>query len=475
MALWAYMKKYMPVLFMFILIFTLLGFSFNSASAETLTQNLQIVSRGSDVSILQKFLKAEGYFFGIVDGRYGRITARAVGDFQEDVGLPRTEIVDAVTRAKINATIAGGLKEFDTTNLPVGCTSTLGYSPTTGVKCDTVTNTNFPPGCTSTSGFSTTTGLPCSGTTSFPPGCTSDQGYSSTTGEPCGVTVPFCPPTYVGGPQYVCPPTNMPIISNVAGKAAGNLEIDAGGSVGIMGSNFIGEKTTQVYIGGMSCTITQLGNELIYCTAPTNLTVGGFYNLYLVNTKGQSNTVKVKVISTVTSTQPSLSAYLSDALSDRAGIWDKFGPGVGNGNPTKYDWHWSANLYIPSANKIKSITMAHSSNGEGWSTSASDAQFGVKPYPLVVYAGTSMLNVDANYNENIVGKVGEFSSGSYEFPTGSYTLDLYGQIETGHFSGGRLTVAFTDSTSVTAKVPSSNINPTSCLSGFSSTTGEPCN
>ncbi|MBI1882766.1 MAG: peptidoglycan-binding protein, partial [Chlamydiae bacterium] len=41
-------------------------------------------SRGTDVSALQQFLKDEGYYFGRVDGKYGRITDRAVKDFQDD-------------------------------------------------------------------------------------------------------------------------------------------------------------------------------------------------------------------------------------------------------------------------------------------------------------------------------------------------------------------------------------------------------
>lgn len=40
-------------------------------------------------------------------------------------------------------------------------------------------------GCTSTVGFSTTTGLSCSGTVSYPAGCTSTVGFSTTTGQSC--------------------------------------------------------------------------------------------------------------------------------------------------------------------------------------------------------------------------------------------------------------------------------------------------
>ncbi len=39
---------------------------------------------GEDVKSLQQFLKDESYYFGKIDGKYGRITARAVKDFRDD-------------------------------------------------------------------------------------------------------------------------------------------------------------------------------------------------------------------------------------------------------------------------------------------------------------------------------------------------------------------------------------------------------
>lgn len=103
--------------------------------------------------------------------------------------------------------------------------------------------------------------------------------------------------------------TAAPVIYTVAGKAAGNGEIDAGGSVGITGVNLSGYKdSTNVYIGGSVCTITQLSSTLIYCTAPSNLQVGSSYDLYINSVgsggdKVSSNVVRVKVLSNV-STPP---------------------------------------------------------------------------------------------------------------------------------------------------------------------------
>ncbi|MEK7610042.1 MAG: peptidoglycan-binding protein [Patescibacteria group bacterium] len=110
---------------------------------------------------------------------------------------------------------------------------------------------------------------------------------------------------YSGSFSIASTTNTQPYITSVAGKAAGNGEIDAGGTVGIQGTNLAGYKdSTNVYIGGKVCTITQLGSTLIYCTAPSDLQVGSTYDLY-INTVGvggdkvTSNIVKVKVLSNV--------------------------------------------------------------------------------------------------------------------------------------------------------------------------------
>ena len=60
--------------------------------------NFKIGLRGnSDVKALQQFLKDQGYYFGKLDGSYGRITARAVNDFKGDndlsVTTPSTTVI----------------------------------------------------------------------------------------------------------------------------------------------------------------------------------------------------------------------------------------------------------------------------------------------------------------------------------------------------------------------------------------------
>jgi len=315
------MKKYILPLFVFSLFITLLGFNVNVASADftpgctsdsqiyslttgqlcntvSLTQNLQIGSRGSEVTILQTFLKTEGYFFGRVDGRYGRITARAVGDFQEDVDLSRTERADAPTRAKINAFIAAG-EIFDNTNttstLPEGCTSTQGYSPTTGVKCDSSVSGNFPPGCSSNSGFSVITGQRCSDSSDFPPGCSSTSGFSSTTGKPCGN-------------NSINP--NKPYISGVKAENS-----SVGSIINVYGNNLNGgtiNSDQSIYIDGLLQRVTILGQATdgssLAFTPPTMLTTGR-HSVQITNSMGPNigaSDVAYFSIGAYSSTQPSI-------------------------------------------------------------------------------------------------------------------------------------------------------------------------
>ncbi len=119
-----------------------------ASAAYMHTTTLKQGSRGTQVTELQMALgvtPATGYF--------GSITNAAVKAFQAANGLKADGVVGPMTGGKI---------------------AMLGGS----------TGGSFPAGCTSTAGYSTTTGQPCSGG-SMVPGCSSTAGYSSTTGQPC--------------------------------------------------------------------------------------------------------------------------------------------------------------------------------------------------------------------------------------------------------------------------------------------------
>ena len=85
------------------------------------------------------------------------------------------------------------------TTLPAGCTSTSGFSPTTGANCST--------------GVTTTT-------RTLPAGCVSATGYSSLTGQPCSAST-----TPVGtGPLTVSLATDNPAAGNlIQGQATADL------------------------------------------------------------------------------------------------------------------------------------------------------------------------------------------------------------------------------------------------------------
>ncbi len=95
---------------------------------------------------------------------------------------------------------------------------------------------------------------------------------------------------------------SRPVITSVSGKAAGNFEIDANSSVGINGKGFLGGGNSKVFIAGVEVQVLQNNDNFIYAKTPANLIPGSVYDLYVVNRNGTSNTVKVKVLSVVSTT-----------------------------------------------------------------------------------------------------------------------------------------------------------------------------
>ncbi len=89
-----------------------------------ITTTLRVGSAGEQVKCLQAQVGA------MADGRFGPLTKAAVVSFQLKNGLVGDGIVGPMTRmALLRPQIASG-------NYPEGCTSAIGYSPLTGVRCN---------------------------------------------------------------------------------------------------------------------------------------------------------------------------------------------------------------------------------------------------------------------------------------------------------------------------------------------------
>ena len=122
-----------------------------NANADcSITSTLRVGSVGVQVQCLQTIVGASA------DGKFGPLTKAAVMAWQSGHGLVADGVVGPLTRAALAGAPSSG-------GLPAGCTSTSGFSPTTGAPCNSGTGTGLPAGCTSTSGFSPTTGQSCSG------------------------------------------------------------------------------------------------------------------------------------------------------------------------------------------------------------------------------------------------------------------------------------------------------------------------
>ncbi|MDE2213007.1 MAG: peptidoglycan-binding protein [Patescibacteria group bacterium] len=79
-----------------------------TASAATLTNQLDIGSQGSDVIALQQYLAQYPNIYpqGLVTGYYGSLTAQAVANWQQANGLPSVGRVGPLTLAALNTAMA---------------------------------------------------------------------------------------------------------------------------------------------------------------------------------------------------------------------------------------------------------------------------------------------------------------------------------------------------------------------------------
>lgn len=178
----------------------------DQSSCITISNNLRYRMRdasvNNEVSDLQDFLNMKGYLSSGPTGYFGMGTFNAVKKFQKASGFAPTGYVGPLTRAKINASCGGNMATTPVatqTSIPTAQTTVETSVPTITITpaqaTTTATTQSLPYGCTSTIGFSSTTGSRCfvpttvtPVKTNFPAGCVSSTGFSQTTGQSCGVT-----------------------------------------------------------------------------------------------------------------------------------------------------------------------------------------------------------------------------------------------------------------------------------------------
>ncbi len=139
------------------------GIASGANAAYTHTGLLKMGMTSSQVMSLQQTLNSGGFLIsttgagspGMESMYFGAKTKAAVMSFQMAKGLGADGVVGLQTGTAL-AAMTGGSVPY-----PAGCSSTSGYSTTTGQPCSS--SANLPAGCMSTSGFSSTTGAACNG------------------------------------------------------------------------------------------------------------------------------------------------------------------------------------------------------------------------------------------------------------------------------------------------------------------------
>jgi hypothetical protein len=138
----------------------------------------------------------------------------------------------------------------------------------------------------------------------------------------------------------------------------------------------------------------------------------------------------------------SLNGWILSADKNYAGPAN-FAPGRGAAyGQVLEDWELNTMLTLGTTKTISAVTLVHDSLGETWSTN------NPVTHPIVIFENFSQLNDD--YGQT----VGPLAPGVHD-------LHMFAQIESPSFTGGGLTIAFTDGTSITTRIGASSIPPIS--------------
>lgn len=276
----------------------------------TLTQNLTVGSRGEQVVALQNFLMEKGFLnipSGLAKGYFGQLTKSAVIRYQTATGLSEKDgYVGPVTRQKINAMldghdVSGDVGTNDLVTIDYNSINTLSKKPTISGYAYNLSKIGISIGDAGGKAWGSGDIIVSNNRWSvfvdheFAPGeyplTVSNRSSESSSNVVLKKAVL----------KVINSDGNL-VISNVAGRAAGDFEIDLN-STAYVKVNGIGTDPSaiKVYVGGFESTVTQASGDYLYFKTPTDgLVVGSSYDLYVKKGNQQSNTVKVKVISKVT-------------------------------------------------------------------------------------------------------------------------------------------------------------------------------
>ena len=150
----SHFKKFPVVIFSLLFLLPLTSF------AQTFNRPLYIGSQGADVSALQTYLKAQGYFaYPTITGFYGSVTWKAVVAFQKANNLSQVGTVGPKTRALLNnsstAQSSSGNSGSPVVNIPFVTTTNPPCNAPAGLTCIPGTSITQPasPGNGYTPGF----------------------------------------------------------------------------------------------------------------------------------------------------------------------------------------------------------------------------------------------------------------------------------------------------------------------------------
>ena len=195
-----------------------------ATTPTSLNRTLKLSMNGDDVKALQTFLNNSGYNVGITDGSFGPKTQSAVKLFQTANNLTPDGSVGPMTRGIMNSSPISNSTNNQTSTS--GCTSSLGFSITTGQSCATTPIVSTA-GCASGALFSTVTGASCQTLSALPTGCTSTSLFSTTSGLSCSTGLPATPILKLSGGGSSGPSIQIvsPTISGVTIPAQGGTPV----------------------------------------------------------------------------------------------------------------------------------------------------------------------------------------------------------------------------------------------------------